>query len=61
MINIAEPLLTARFTEADFSKDTVLNTNVTVAQVSSRMSRSVKESVGKRKNGRAKAHRSTKY
>lgn len=61
MINIAEPLLTSRFTSADFTKSTVLNTNVTTAQVCSRISKSVRSNASKRKNSKARAHRSTKY
>lgn len=61
MINIVEPLLTSRFTSADFTKNTVLNTNVTTAQVCSRISESVRGNVSKRKNSKARAHRSTKY
>lgn len=61
MIRVAEPLTTSKFVDADFDRDTILNTNVSVAQVKSRLSEVVKNNAGKRKSSNAKAQRASKY
>lgn len=61
MITVAEPLVTSRFKDSDFKKDTVLNANVTVEMVGKRIEKSVTGNLNKRRNSRVRACKATKY
>lgn len=61
MVSVVQPLVTSRFTESDFKKNSVLNSNVTIELINSRMLGSIKHNKRKIKNSKARSHRSKKY